>query len=226
MQPYFFPYLGYFDLIARTDRWVVFDTPQFIRHGWVNRNRVLHPASGWQYITVPLKKHPRDTAIRDIEIHDDARWKQKILGQLGHYRKRSPFFQSTVDLMAEVLARQTQSLAELNVAALERVCRHLNLSFQYEWFSRMGLTLGRVEGPGDWALEIASAIGATEYVNPPGGAALFDAEKFASRGIQLTIQQFLPLTYATASYEFVPHLSIIDVLMWNPPEVIRRHLVA
>ena len=70
MQPYFFPYLGYFDLIHSVDKWVVFDTPQYIRHGWVNRNRILHPESDWQYIIVPLKKHPRNTPIKEIEIAD------------------------------------------------------------------------------------------------------------------------------------------------------------
>ena len=68
MQPYFFPYLGYFDLINRTDRWIVFDTAQYIRHGWVNRNRILHSDSEWQYILVPLKKHSRKAAIKDIAV--------------------------------------------------------------------------------------------------------------------------------------------------------------
>ena len=70
MQPYFFPYPGYFALIAQVDRWVVFDTPQYMRHGWVNRNRILHPGSGWQYIVAPLVKHRRSTSIRDIRLAD------------------------------------------------------------------------------------------------------------------------------------------------------------
>ena len=74
MQPYFFPYLGYFDLINRVDKWIVFDTPQYIRHGWVNRNRILHPHQGWQYIVVPLKKHDRDTSINQIETADPTEW--------------------------------------------------------------------------------------------------------------------------------------------------------
>jgi len=82
MQPYFIPYLGYFDLINRTDCWVVFDTVQYIRHGWVNRNRILHSDSGWQYIMVPLKKHSRKAAIKDIEIAANIDWKNRILAQL------------------------------------------------------------------------------------------------------------------------------------------------
>ncbi len=75
MQPYFFPYLGYFALIKKSDHFVIFDTPQFIRHGWIERNRILKPVEGWQYIKVPLVKHSRETAIKDIVIRNSENWK-------------------------------------------------------------------------------------------------------------------------------------------------------
>ena len=78
MQPYFFPFLGYFGLIKNTDRWIVFDTPQFIRQGWMDRNRILKPKEGWQYIRVPVKKHTRDTPTKDIEIRNDENWVETI----------------------------------------------------------------------------------------------------------------------------------------------------
>lgn len=221
MQPYFFPYLGYFDLVARVDRWVVFDTPQYVRHGWVNRNRILHPETGWQYIVVPLKKHGRSTPILDIEIHEDGRWKRRMVGQLEHYRKRAPYFRETMDLLAETLETDTRSLAELDVKSLEAVCRRLAIPFRPEWYSRMNLPIGDVDAPGDWALEIAAAMGAREYVNPPGGAQLFDREQFERRGIELTLQRFEPLVYDCPPYQFEPNLSILDVLLWNSPEAIR-----
>jgi len=85
MQPYFFPYLGHFDLIYKTDRWIVFDTPQYIRQGWVNRNRILGPNSGWQYITVPTRKHHRDNPIRDILVKEGKDWRERVCRQLEHY---------------------------------------------------------------------------------------------------------------------------------------------
>ena len=91
MQPYFFPYLGYFHLINSVDEWIIFDTPQYIRHGWVNRNRILHPKSGWLYITVPLVKHPQNTPINEIKIANQKDWKRLILAQLNHYKK-IPFY--------------------------------------------------------------------------------------------------------------------------------------
>ena len=74
-QPYFFPYLGYFGLIKNTDRWIVFDTPQFQKHGWIERNRIIKPVQGWQYISVPLIKHSQKTKIIDIKIKNDEDWR-------------------------------------------------------------------------------------------------------------------------------------------------------
>lgn len=224
MQPYFFPYLGYLDLINRADQWVVFDRIQYIRHGWVNRNRILHPESGWQYIIVPVKKHSRATTIDQIVVSDHADWRGRILGQLGHYKKHAPFYDETVALVAECLSYEDKMLCTLNVKILERICRKLAIPFQYKYFSELQLSLGDIEEPGDWALEISKAMGATEYVNPPGGADIFDHRKFEEENIVLTIQQFSNLEYSCKPYSFIPGLSIVDVLMWNSRERIRAHL--
>ena len=90
MQPYFFPYLGYFELIARVDRWVVFDVVQYNAKSWMNRNRILHPKEGWQYITVPVEKAPRGTLIRDIRVKDMVDSRERVLGQMVHYKKKAP----------------------------------------------------------------------------------------------------------------------------------------
>lgn len=224
MQPYFFPYMGYFDLINYSDRWVVFDTVQYIRHGWVNRNCILHPKEGWQYITVPVKKYSQDTVIKDIELTLDSKWRQRILGQIQHYRKNAPYFCETYQLVEECLAVEKFSLSRLSVGILEKICLHLGIPFDYEYFSEMELKLEPVDGPGDWALRISEAMGAKEYVNPPGGLALFDSSKFAALGIKLTIRNLPPMEYTCRGYEFVPGLSIIDVLMWNPAEKVKDYL--
>ena len=224
MQPYFFPYMGYFDLINYSDRWIVFDTVQYIRHGWVNRNRILHPKVGWQYIIVPLKKFRRDTVIKDIEVSEDPRWRTRILGQIQHYKKKAPYFRETYQLVEECLAVDEHSSSRLNVSILDKVCRHLEIPFEYEYFSEMELELGPVEGPDEWALRISEAIGATEYVNPAGGIAIFDSSKFEARGIRLTIRNLPSLGYPCPGYEFIPGLSTIDVLMWNPAEKVKDYL--
>ena len=168
MQPYFFPYLGYFDLIRYTDRWILFDTVQYIRRGWVNRNRVLHPKQSWQYVVVPIRKHSRATLIQGIATADSD-WKQRLLGQLEHYRRRAPYFRDTRELVRECFNTDEESLARINGRCLQHVCAYLGIEFQQEYLSDMRLELGNIDGPGDWALEITKALGFSTYVNPIGG---------------------------------------------------------
>lgn len=224
MQPYFFPYLGYFDLINQVDKWIVFDTPQYIRHGWVNRNRILHPESGWQYIILPLKKHKQETPINKIEITSNTEWNKKILAQLQHYKKHAPYFQETIEFMKECFDHSATNLAEFNTHLLALTCEELRIRFDFEYFSRMDLSLGTINNAGDWALRICQAVGGTEYINPPGGEAIFDKEEFAKNGIQLRIQQYENFKYSCNGREFIPSLSIIDVMMWNRIEDIKNHL--
>jgi hypothetical protein len=224
MQPYFFPYLGYFDLINCSDRWIVFDTVQYIRHGWVNRNRIHHPQKGDLYILVPLKKQPRETAIKDVLIADDQDWKSRILGQFNHYKKTAPYFRETYAFLEDCFSITETSLSRLNTMILQKTCARLGIPFQFEVFSDMNLELGKIEGPGDWALRISQALQAREYVNPPGGVSLFDADKFRAANIKLTIRRVPAFQYPTRGYEYIPDLSILAVMAFNTPEQIKAFL--
>jgi hypothetical protein len=226
MQPYFFPYLGYFDVIHKCDKWIAFDTAQYIRHGWVNRNRILHPSSGWQYIIAPLQEHRRETPIRDVLVQAGKGWRDRLQGQLVHYRKKAPYYEATVDLVRSCLDNTELSLSRLNVSILDRVCAYLRIPFRYEFFSDMKLALGPIDGPGDWALRISEAVGADEYINSPGAKGYLDRERFGSVGIKLNFQEFENMNYRCAPYNFEPALSIIDVLMWNSPAEVLGHLKA
>jgi hypothetical protein len=223
MQPYFFPYLGYFDLINVTDFWIVFDSVQYIRHGWINRNRVLHPVEGWSYIVVPVKSS-RETTIREVIIAEDRKWKKRILGQLHHYKKKAPYYRTTFSLVEECLDIDTSSISQLNVSILSKVCAYIGIKFDFSFFSSMNLKLGPVEGPGDWALRISEAVGAKEYINPPGGENLFNRSKFAESNVKLIIRNLPHLVYECPGYQFTPNLSVIDILMWNSPERVKAYL--
>ncbi len=131
MQPYFFPYIGYFSLIKHTDMFILFDTVQFIRHGWIARNRILKPDEGWQYIVVPLKKHSRETLIKDIKIANDQNWKQRIIGQLQHYKKCAPNYQKVLDLIGNLFNQEYEGIVRLNKAAIEAVCYAFKLRSRY-----------------------------------------------------------------------------------------------
>jgi len=225
MQPYFFPYPGYFSLIAQCDTWVVFDVPQYIRHGWVNRNRILHPKEGWQYIVVPLEKHSRNTAIRDIRISRTVNWPEKILRQIEHYKKRAPFYEGTAAFLEDCLKSEADSLVALNIELLHITCTRIGIDFAPQVASQLPIDTSLIKGPGDWALVISELLGASEYINPPGGAHLFNADAFEKAGIKLTIQDYESMHYSCPGYENVPDLSIVDALMWNPADTIRKHLL-
>lgn len=225
MQPYFFPYIGYFELINRVDKWVVLDNVQYIRRGWMNRNRIHHPGNEeWLYINAPVQKASFDVAIKDVQVVPGREWKDQILRQLVHYKKVAPHYEATVDMVRTALEPDEPSLSKLNVHGLAVTCDYLGIDFDYCFFSETNLQVGPVEDSGDWPLRIAEAMDAKEYINPPGGVDLYDASKFAASGIQLTIQKLVQFPYDCRPYTFVPGLSIIDVCMWNAPEQIKAFL--
>lgn len=221
MQPYFFPYIGYFSLISATDKWVIFDDIQYIRHGWVNRNRILHPVKGWQYIIMPLKKHARDTRICNIDISDTINWHNKLIGQLAHYKKKAPYFKETMLIIGKCFEYNESNLSKSNIYYLQTICEYLEIKFDYTIFSEMKLDLKDINHPGDWALEISTRLGAAEYINPYSGKDLFDTDKFSKRNIKLLLLRMKPYYYSQKREEFIQDLSIIDLMMWNSKEEIK-----
>ena len=217
MQPYFFPYLGYFSLIKHTDRWIVFDTVQYIEHGWMNRNRIIHPSKPEDmYITVPLEKHARETKIKDIRLNPREDYKEKILAQIwSAYKKRAKYFLQVYALVEDVLSYDTESLSDLNVYGMKKVTEYLEIPFDYDVFSEMDLAIDEVHDAGEWALNI---------INPPGGTDLFDSRKFKEAGIQLEFLKVHLRPYAQKKAQFISGLSIIDALMFNSPEQVNQML--
>lgn len=215
MQPYFLPHLGYFALIKYTDEWVVFDTPQFIRHGWIERNRILKPSEGWQYIKVPLEKHQRETAINEVRIRVGEPWRELILAQVEHYKKIAPHYEEVVAFLREALTYETDMIFSMDVHLLKRVCAYFNIPFRSRILSECNLELPPAKTPDDWALNISLALGAAEYVNPPGGISFFDREKYERHNVHLKFLAANTRWYDQRRAVFEPHLSILDVMMFS-----------
>lgn len=225
MQPYFFPYLGYFSLIASVDKWIVFDVTQYTAKTWMNRNRILHPTKGWQYVGVPIQKASRDTLIKDILIKDLDASLELILGQLQHYKKRAPYFREVIDLVSKSFSSvQTDKLVDLNIATLVETCSYLDIPLNWSLCSKMDLQLDGINHPGQWALRISEQLGAKQYLNPPGGTEIFDPIEWEKAGIDLEFNKLPTFTYECGPYDFVEHLSILDVLMWNEPKSVKDYL--
>lgn len=225
MQPYFFPYWGHFALIAATDQWVVFDVTQYTPRTWMNRNRILHPAEGWQYLTIPLRNSSQSIKTSEAMISDPHSVGVQIIRKLAHYKKHAPYYPAVIRLIEEVFASASDGfLVTLNVSALIKTCAYLGIMFNYQICSKMHLDLPENPGAGAWAPVIASKLGASRYVNPLSGKALFDASQFEALGVELKFLEVDNFEYLTGGYRFEPNLSIIDTMMWNSPETVRQAL--
>lgn len=227
MQPYFMPYIGYFSLIKHTDEFILFDTVQFIRHGWIERNRMLKQTGGWQYIQIPLlKDNGRDTLIKDIRINNAIEWKQKILSQIQHYKKKAPYYWQVIKLLNEVFSEDFIDITHLNKKALQVVCDYLGITREFPIFSEMGIQLDAVNAPDEWALRICEAWNnenrgekVDTYINPIGGTEFFERKKYEEAGIHIAFQQMeLPVYRQFESIPFESGLSMLDVLMFNSSE--------
>jgi hypothetical protein len=224
MQPYFFPYIGYWQLIHAADCFVLFDDAQYMRHGWVNRNRILKPGGGWQYILVPLKKHAATESIKNVQVHPDKPWKELIIGQLAHYKRKARYFDQINELVREILfSNNEQRIAAVNFALTKKLSEQLDIRNEIILSSDQGFDYAGVGDAGEWALRIGEQIGASEYINPAAGAELFSQEKFSSSKINLSFLKSHEIVYSQGGI-FEPSLSIIDVLMFNGIEGTKKLL--
>jgi hypothetical protein len=225
MQPYPFPYIGYFELMARVDRWIALDVVQYTRRSWMNRNRILHPEHGWLYFTLPIKKAPQATPMNEIRLVNPEASKNKLLAQLQHYRKHAPHYTQVVDLVHDSFSRvDTDSLVDFNLASLRASAERLGIMTALEPCSRLALDLEKIEHAGQWSLRIAQQLGADAYLNPPGGQNVYQPAEWKAAGIALCFTVMNDLRYDCSPYVFEPNLSILDVLMWNSGEEIQSWL--
>tara|TARA_Y100000590_G_scaffold440912_1_gene566906 strand:- start:434 stop:1150 length:717 start_codon:yes stop_codon:yes gene_type:complete len=227
MQPYFFPYIGYFQLMNVVDKWVVFDNIQYIRHGWVNRNRILSPnlEKEWQYILIPLDKHAKEALIYDIKIINSNRWKDEIIGKLSYYKRiRAPYYYQIIDLVQKCFDNDINNLLELNIIILKNIADYLDINFNYSISSKEKFDYTNVTGPGDWALEISKQMNASLYINPIGGEKIFNRNKFENSDIEIKFIKPNIIEYKQSKRKYVPWLSIVDVLMFNSIDTIIKML--
>jgi hypothetical protein len=224
MQPYFFPYIGYFSLIKHTDKFILFDPVQYIRHGWIDRNRVLKQNEGWLYIQVPLLNKNRDSFIKDLIIDNSQNWKDKIVAQLQPYKqKKALYYFKVINLLKKIFDKEYKTIVELNLEILKTICDYLKIEAEFSVFSQMNLEIEKVGAPDEWALNICKALtNVNEYWNPPGGKSFFDKTKYEKSGINLYFQNVLITPYCQNTITFEPGLSILDVLMFNSIEEINN----
>ncbi len=217
MQPYFFPYIGYFQLLNYVDLWIVFDNVQYIQRGWINRNRILHPElkKEWQYITIPLDSRKGFSKINNIKIKQELDWKNRIIRKLTFYNEQSIFYKEVISLINNIFITNENNLSKFVTRSIRYTADYLGIKTKILVLSDMELELLNINGPGDWALRICESIGAKEYINPIGGKDLFYNKKFKDSNIKLSFLKSKMGVYNQKRPEFIPGLSIIDLMMWN-----------
>lgn len=225
MQPYFFPYIGYISLMKCVDRWIFMDEVQMIRHGWIERNRILRQQGGWHYFRVPLEKHKSHTLIKDIRVRNSEPWKDQILAQLVHYKSKAPFYHEVIKLLNDSFQQRFDSITYQNAHLLKKLSEFIGFEFNYQILSEMNLVMETPVEADDWALNICKALDINHYVNPIRGKTFYNTEKFRQAGMKINFlhKQLFPYDQKDSTGEFVDDLSIIDVLMFNSPkEVLKR----
>lgn len=221
MQPYFFPYIGYFQLIRAVDQFIVYDNIQYTKKGWINRNRFLQNGKDVMF-SVPLKKDSDLLDVRDREIAADFK-KDKFLNQLKEAYRRAPFFTQTFPMVEQIVRYEERNLFRFIHNSIVKTCEYLSIGTKILISSSIPIDHSLKNQ--DKVLALCAAVGATTYVNAIGGMELYTKEPFRVKGVELKFVKSKPFDYPQFGNEFVPWLSIIDVMMFNSLDTIQARIL-
>jgi hypothetical protein len=222
MQPYFMPYIGYFQLINSVDKFILYDDIQYTKKGWINRNRILLNGSD-NYISLPLKKDSDFLNIKDRYLAKTwPKERIKILNKIKASYKKSPYFQDTFPIIESIILVNNYNLFDFLHNSIVTIAKHININTNIIISST--LTIEPLLKAENKVIAICQELDATNYINPIGGTELYDKDNFANKNIKLNFLQSSLLPYKQFAHDFIPGLSIIDILMFNSKENITRAL--
>lgn len=212
MQPYFLPYIGYFQLIGAVDKFVLYDDVHFINRGFVNRNNLLAGGKAGMF-TIPLKEASQNKRIREIQVLPDPAWRKKMLKTVQQSYQKAKMFDTVYPLLTGMLEYEPESIADLCHFSIREISDYLQLTTTIVPSSTVyeNVMLKSQER----ILDICKQEHATVYINPSGGMALYDKGVFAGQGIELCFIETGFGEYTQFKNQFVPALSVLDVLMFN-----------
>lgn len=224
MQPYFCPYIGYFQLINAVDTFVVYDDIQYSKKGWFNRNRILLNGHD-EMFTIPLKKDSDFLDVRERQVADDSlAARKKILARIDNAYRLAPRHAQVMPLLQRVFLYKGENLFDFIHFSLRELCSELGIQTPLVVSSTLGVS--RALKGEERVFETVKALGADTYINAIGGRELYRPEVFAEKGIELHFIRSQAIEYPQFDHPFVPWLSIIDVMMFNEPAAIRTYLNA
>lgn len=222
MQPYFFPYLGYWQLINAVDKFVIYDDVNYIKGGWINRNRILLNGSA-HYINMYMNGASSNKKINEIDLEKNVHMLNKNIKMLEAAYKDAPFFGKVFPLIKKVLYNfDVNNIAEY----IENIIREflIYLDISTEVIMSSNIKKNNCLKAQDKVIEICKILNADEYVNAIGGQSLYSKKAFSEEGIELKFIKENDIVYKQYDNEFVRDLSIIDVLMFNSKEDVKKLL--
>lgn len=216
MQPYVFPYIGYFQMMKASDVFVLYDDVNYIKQGWVNRNRIL--VSGKDALmSIPLKGASSFKQINEIEVNYTLKDYRKILPTIDQNYKKAPYFNTVFPLIDDVFKSEKLTIADFAEQSIQSINNYLGIETEI-LRSSVSFSETKELDRADRLIEICKRLKATDYINALGGQELYTKPFFKSHNINLHFIKSLPVEYQQFQNEFVSWLSIIDVLMFNSVE--------
>lgn len=212
MQPYFFPYIGYFQLVHSVDKFIIYDDVNFIKKGWINRNNILLNGEKHTF-TLPLKKVSQNKKINEIELSDDTKSKNKILQTIEHGYKKAPNYLLVLPLIEEILNHPNANLSSFLYHSIKSICKYLEINTEIIPSSSI-YNNQTLSGP-DRIVSICQKEDCTTYINAIGGKELYNSLHFNELGIELKFLKTKEFSYLQIGDNFTSHLSIIDNLMFQ-----------
>jgi hypothetical protein len=219
MQPYFLPYIGYFQLINAVDEYVIYDDVQYIKGGWINRNRQLLNSNDFMFNLILLGSSP-NKLINEIVVAENQ---FKLLKTIELAYKKAPFYFLVFPLLENIINYENRNLAKYIGNSLIQIAAYLNLNTEFIYSSEIKEKNSFLKGQ-EKVINICSVLNATEYINAIGGQELYDKTEFERHNIKLSFLKTYQIEYKQFKNEFVPNLSILDIIMFNSVEEINAML--
>lgn len=222
MQPYFLPYIGYFQLIAAVDQFIVYDNIKYTKKGWINRNRIQQQGREL-LVSLPLKADSDALDVVQRELAPDFD-RARFLNRFVEAYRHAPQFREVLPLLEAVMGCCDTNLFRFIHHAITQVCAYLGIDSQIVVSSSIPIDHS-LRGQ-DKVIALCEQVGAETYLNPIGGTELYAADAFRAQGIALKFLRALPFEYPQSGSDFIPWLSIVDVMMFNPVPLIRERLAS
>lgn len=224
MQPYIFPYIGYFQLINAVDKFVFYDDVNYIKKGWINRNRILVNNEA-NLFTIPLKDASSFRIIKETEINQSllSKWKRKFFMSIQQSYNKAPFYKEVNELIHSIFNQQHTFISEIAIASIETISNYLKIPTVFEKSSFSYHSSKGME-KADRLIEICNLNNAKTYINPSGGKELYNKDQFKKHNIDLFFIENKIIPYQQFNASFIGGLSMIDVLMFNDKKDIKNML--